>query len=748
MVYRLQTEQELDAYPQDDWGYIQDIVSPPAPALAAALAPAPFNPVGFDWSQGIQNIGGTIYQPQYSGATGGIEEGTFVPGELQNVLRYKEGATGPGQSYEIIDPATGQVTGTGKFQEQSHGFFGDLWDMVSQAASDLAPVLQYTPVGPAVAAINAVNAARSGDFLPAIASVAGYGGYTDLANTAKAVSAIKNEDYLGAIVPALTAAGVADVAGFKTKDIGNVINVARAIESENPLALFSAAAKFAPAVSDQASTPVGTTINPDTNTPMIVYDDGSSIEYIPGKAGTAGTTIVTDTEGSIYRPGSNPLLPSNIEEALFAVQPEYGTQEAIDVRTQELINEILGIPSATTEAPVQPIETTQSAPAEVQTYPVTAEQNIAYTPEETQSYIESLIRGEAALPTETPAQQVEVTAPKQVEAPVDAADYLESIQPQPTPATPIEEFKFQEANVMPEGPQQVVTTAEKETALPEVLTQPTPQDVQDYIQSVINAEAALPKDETQRVEVSAPAPQYTPEALDFIQNIVQQEAALPKDETQQYTATGQLPDQTFYELPEAPVVQDLYQPAGVVEGPSKIDVTGSLYKPDAAVIEDIENLLTRYEDQGFKDVTEAPTDQTVQVTGAKETPEPIYEQPPTPEPEPIYEQPPTPAPTPSPAPAPAPTPAPSPAPTPSPAPAPAPTPAPSPAPTPSPAPAPKAQSGLDLSALFALLAMSQQQRPAADPYQVAQIRAQSPFGSILDEEQPSMEDLLQLIGRG
>jgi hypothetical protein len=116
-----------------------------------------------------------------------------------------------------------------------------------------------------------------------------------------------------------------------------------------------------------------------------------------------------------------------------------------------------------------------------------------------------------------------------------------------------------------------------------VFTQPTPQDVQDYIQSVINAEAALPVDQT-------------------------------------VTTTGQLlPDQTFYELPEAPSMQDLYQPPGVIEGPSTIEVTGG------------------------------------------KLPEPIYEQPPTPAPEPIYEQPPTPAPSPAPAPTPAAAPAPSPA---------------------------------------------------------------------------------------
>jgi hypothetical protein len=51
---------------------------------------------------------------------------------------------------------------------------------------------------------------------------------------------------------------------------------------------------------------------------------------------------------------------------------------------------------------------------------------------------------------------------------------------------------------------------------------------------------------------------------------------------------------------------------------------------------------------------------------------------------------------------------------------------------------------MDLSGLFALLGMMNQGRDKPDPYQVAQINAQSPFGSIFDQQQ----DLLRLIGRG
>ena len=100
-----------------------------------------FNPAGFDWSQGVQNIGGTIYQPQFESVQlgHGEEGGMYGQGALQSVLRYKEGQTAPGQTYEVLDPATGQVLGTGKFKEQSRGFFGDLFSMAQTAAQDLGP---------------------------------------------------------------------------------------------------------------------------------------------------------------------------------------------------------------------------------------------------------------------------------------------------------------------------------------------------------------------------------------------------------------------------------------------------------------------------------------------------------------------------------------------------------------------------------------------------------------------------------
>jgi hypothetical protein len=71
-------------------------------------------------------------------------------------------------------------------------------------------------------------------------------------------------------------------------------------------------------------------------------------------------------------------------------------------------------------------------------------------------------------------------------------------------------------------------------------------------------------------------------------------------------------------------------------------------------------------------------------------------------------------------------------------------PAPAPSAAPGKAPAPKAQSGVDLSGLFAFMGMMNQDEDKPDSYQVAQINTPSPFGTVYDQQQ----DLLGMIGRG
>ena len=205
----------------------------------------------------------------------------------------------------------------------------------------------------------------------------------------------------------------------------------------------------------------------------------------------------------------------------------------------------------------------------------------------------------------------------------------------------------------------------------------------------------------------APTPITAPERNAFL------EANIPEPETVQQLMQEYYPE--IYRTPvadqrvevtgtrEVPIEQTAFEqfmqqyaapapvePPGILEGPSTIEVTG-----------------TRNRDL-FPEFTQP-------LLTAEPAPEPIYEQPPTP----------APGPTAPPAAAPAPAP-----------------------PAAAPSPAPKAQSGTDMSALFALLGMMNQPAAKADPYQVARIQTRSPFGNILDEEQPSMDELLQLIGRG
>jgi hypothetical protein len=628
-IRSLAPEQEYEDQGTDDWGFIQDVVAAPV----ATPAPAPAE----DWQSALQATKpGWVLQAEQSMPSS--PETGEAPGPITGYYFYDPSQTATGQEYQRYSPE-GQALGTGQFKD-----VGNLGDMLQTVATDLAPLATFAlGVGPLGGMLGGSIASALGIPVAASAGAAGL--------SAAQVAALGS------------AAGSAGLGILQGQDIGDVLE--GAAKSVLP-SLISTGIKL-----------------PDYQIPGVkeivgnAFPDSVSDAIVRGAqdlASAAVKSVVTGQDLNV----ANALLPSVVGEVTNITGLP---KPVVQLGIQSLLGGELtpeGIfKTIVQNAPKADIKNLKAEDED--TSPVTDTSLPAEldTAESDQDFNALFPEFEQPLLTAPADQQVEVTAPK---APVDVMDYLESLQPQPNPVSPIEEFKFQEANVMSEGPQQVVTTAEKETALPEVFTQPTPQDVQEYIQSIINAEAALPVDQT-------------------------------------VTTTGtKLPDQTFYELPEAPVMQDLYQPPGVVEGPSKIDVTGSLYKPDAAVIEDIENLLTRYKDPGFKAVTEAPTDQTVQVTGTKETPEPIYEQPPTPAPEPIYEQPPTPAPSP------------------------APTPAPSPAPTPSPAPATKAQStttrpgssGAQLTRYDPVIAQ-------IDPYDLERLF------SLGQQDNLTIEDLLKII---
>ena len=192
----LAPEQEYEDQGTDDWGFIQDVVAPPPAPVAAPDPAAPFNPATFDWTQGTQNIGGFTYQPIYN-STGQGE--TFEQGPLTQVLRYKEGETDVGESYDILDPTTWQQSGTGQFKE-----VGNLGDMLQTAANDFAPLATFAlGVGPLGGMLGSAVAGGLG--IP-VATTAGAAGLT-----AAQVAALGS------------AAGGAGIGLAQGKDLGDVL---------------------------------------------------------------------------------------------------------------------------------------------------------------------------------------------------------------------------------------------------------------------------------------------------------------------------------------------------------------------------------------------------------------------------------------------------------------------------------------------------------------------------------------------
>lgn len=125
-----------------------------------------FNPVGFDWSKGVQNIGGTIYAPRMDRAYVTDEAGnirydpeTGQPALLmqgdgesaQYVMRptgyvkYNEADRRPGGSYEMYD-LSGKLLGREPFTKADFGrssFFGDLFDTATGLAKEMAPLAAF-----------------------------------------------------------------------------------------------------------------------------------------------------------------------------------------------------------------------------------------------------------------------------------------------------------------------------------------------------------------------------------------------------------------------------------------------------------------------------------------------------------------------------------------------------------------------------------------------------------------------------
>jgi hypothetical protein len=87
-----------------------------------------------DWSKGSQIINGITYSPQFENQTPG-EGGFMEGGTLVAIQRHT-----PGQNtYETLDPTTGQVIGTYE-GEKDRGFFGGLVSHAGSIGKDVAPL--------------------------------------------------------------------------------------------------------------------------------------------------------------------------------------------------------------------------------------------------------------------------------------------------------------------------------------------------------------------------------------------------------------------------------------------------------------------------------------------------------------------------------------------------------------------------------------------------------------------------------
>jgi len=676
----------------------------PAPAPAPALAPKSLLPANFDWTKGSQIIDGITYtrgmEGQVPGEGGAMEGGYFNNQIFRNT---------PGQNtYEELD-LTGQVVAR-HVGEKDRGFFGDFFSDLGSVITD-TPILQMasiipSPLQPFAAAANAII---NKDPLAAIAAAAGAGGFTDVANAAKVASAIDRGDLLGAVTPGLSLAGVSDIGGFSAKDISSAARVASAIDRGDLLSAVMPALGIAGLtdVGGVSTQDIGKGIGAlraiESGNPLALLNVASS--YLPGPAmpGTTGNEI---TEG-FFAPGGEGFMPTASETAVGGGAENSGffdAEEAQAVR-DDIASLLARYPDAEPsffpefDAPLLTQEPVYEQPPTPEPEPIYEQPPTPATePTVSAQGIASLFpEFDAPLLTQEPVNQ-EVSSSIRTVAPVTQIDPLKELMLQ-TGLTPDNEgFYLADLDVP------TATLASTPVSTP--ISAP---ERNAFLEANIEAPATV----EQLMQKYFPELYQAPTA-------------------QRIEVTSKLPDQTFYELPEAPSMQDLYQPPGVIEGPSTIEVTGKrepIYEqpPTPAL-----------DEPRYVNVTEGKPE-TIEITGKKY--EPIYEQPPTPEPEPIYEQPPTPEPEPiyeqppTPEPEPIyeqpPTPAPTPAPAPGPSAAPGKAPAPSPAPRPSVAPTPRS-SEAQLTRYDPVLAQ-------VDPYDLDRLFSIGRQGGM------TIEDLLKII---
>jgi len=158
-IRSLASEQQYEDQGNDDWGFIQNVVAPPAPAPA----PAPVAPAG-DWMSALQAQHPDWVLQAIGGGSGNQETGEMA-GPIEGYTFYDPTKTKAGEDKFKRYDASGKLLGEQKFKEP-----GNAWDLTKQAAADLGPILQFTPLAPFVRAISAMSAAEQGNILGALAS--------------------------------------------------------------------------------------------------------------------------------------------------------------------------------------------------------------------------------------------------------------------------------------------------------------------------------------------------------------------------------------------------------------------------------------------------------------------------------------------------------------------------------------------------------------------------------------------------
>jgi hypothetical protein len=332
---------------------------------------------------------GQEINPDYSRSGGNIWSGTFAG----------KGSTGFGVEFD--------EAGNPYFYTQYGGSTSDWTQTVRPALQFLANTVgMVTPLAPYIAAANALNAAKKGDWeaailsaLPAAGQIAGSLGASaqtvsalQTANqAARVLNALDKGDLLGAALGGANLAGISNIAGIDLKDVTKAVNIAKAIESGNPLAIMQAGTALAGGTGTAEKEP------PDQGT-------GGDLGYYPGQGEEDGGDDYQDellrqigidpkTTGEVATPTNREILDS-IGYTPVQSESELTPEEVRRILTQP-VNEDIQPYKDEMDRYVEYLMRTQTDEVGNVIEPTSPEynvQNIPITPENFQSFDENLVK--------------------------------------------------------------------------------------------------------------------------------------------------------------------------------------------------------------------------------------------------------------------------------------------------------------------------------------------------------------------